>query len=84
MDPQIFEHRQLDDMIGLIAIVLGIFGAALPGIVFTFARKVMREQEHLAGAAIGGAVLVSVVGLLVAGLIVLAVTGWLPSPREFL
>ena len=64
--------------------VLGIVGAALPAVTFSFARKVMKEHDHLAGAAIGGAVVVSIFGLLIGSVLILAVVGWLPPLGELI
>lgn len=78
------DHHQLESLIPLIVITLGIMGVVLPALTLNFTRRVMREQEHLTGPAIAGASLITIAGLIVGGIVVLALIGWLPSPRELI
>lgn len=82
MNPQqlAIDGRDLAD--GLVFAFLA-FGAALivvPPVVFGIARRLAREQPQLAGAAIGGAVAISLGALAATTLLLLVLLGWLPPP----
>ena len=73
-----------EDLIGLLAVVLGICACGLPAVVFSIARRWAKDSPDLSGTLIGGAVAVSIVSILSGAAVVLAILGWLPSPTEFL
>lgn len=78
------DAKQLENLIPVLLIVLGTTSVALPAILFSSARKIIRDHEHLAGMILGIAALVAAMGIVVGGTLVLALIGWLPSPSEFL
>ena len=75
-----FQQYDPDMALPLVAVTLGILGIALPATALFTARKWSESRPDLAGALLGGAIFVSVVSILVAGVITLASMGWLPPP----
>ncbi len=64
-----------------IAFAFAAFFAALiivPPVVFGLARRIAREQPQFGGAAIGGAVAISLGAIGGAGFLLLVLLGWLP------
>ena len=80
MDPSI-PLRISDEMIAVVVCVMGICGIVLPAIVFTMAWKWSESQPDRSAGPLAGAVAVCIISILTGGTIVLALLGWLPSPR---
>lgn len=78
------DGRQLENLIPMIAMIFGIVGVALPAIVFSQARRIIRDHEHLAGLMVGVGAVITIIGLMIGGTVVLALIGWLPSPTELM
>jgi hypothetical protein len=70
--------RNVDDLIPLIAVMLGCSLICLPAISFSIARKWSATQPQLASGILGGAIAVSLVGILTTAFIILALIGWVP------
>lgn len=77
-------NAQIATMIPIVAIVSAIAGIGLPAIGFNVVRKVIAENESMAGIMLVCVTVVCVTGLLVGAAVILALIGWLPSPLEFL
>ncbi|MFO0981907.1 MAG: hypothetical protein U1E76_09230 [Planctomycetota bacterium] len=71
------------DTAGIAVAVLAILGLAMPVAIFRGAKSWAGSQPELAPQMLLSATVVSVVGILVAGLIALALIGWLPPPTHW-
>lgn len=78
------DPRQMEHLLPFFAVMFGIVGVALPAICFSMVRKIAAENESLAGVVAIGATLVCITGMCVAGVLSLALIGWLPTPAELL
>jgi len=76
-------HLDMGEFIPIAAIVLGILGIGVPTSVFSIARKWTENRPELTGTGIASAAFVSIVSLIIAGILLLAVWGWLPPPTEW-
>lgn len=72
--------NQLDEMIPVIAIIFGVVGIVLPAIGLGTVKKVLTENETMAGIILVCVTLICLTGMVVGGAIILAMIGWLPSP----
>ena len=74
----------MDDALPLAFVALMAALVVLPAIAFGVARKWSAHQPEIATAALGGAVIVSLVGILAAAFVALAVIGWIPPLAQLL
>jgi|SoiMethySBSTD1v2_1073268.scaffolds.fasta_scaffold2610250_1 hypothetical protein len=74
--------RILDDVLPLSFVVMMIALIVLPAITFGIARKWSASQPDTGTAALSGAVIVTVVGILSAAFVTLVVLGWIPPLGE--
>jgi hypothetical protein len=78
----ILPERFLGDAIPLAFVGLFVALVILPAVTFGIARKWSANQPEQASGALAGAVIVSVVGILCAAFLALAVIGWIPPLGE--
>lgn len=67
-----------DDALTLSLIALFIALVIPPPILFGLARRIGREQPHLAGGALAAAALVALFAIAAVAFIVLVLVGWIP------
>jgi hypothetical protein len=79
MNPNsIFNGHNVDDLIPLIAVMLGCSLVVLPAVSFGIARRWSASQPQLASGILGGAIAVCLFGILTTAFIILALIGWVP------
>lgn len=79
MNPSpLLNARNLDDLVPLIAVMLGCSLIILPSITLSIARKWSASQPQLASGILGGAIAIALFGILTTAFIVLALIGWVP------
>jgi uncharacterized protein YybS (DUF2232 family) len=74
----LFSGAQADDIIPLVCVMLGLALVALPAITLGVARRWSSNQPHLAHAILGGAIAITLIGILTTAFILLVVIGWIP------
>jgi predicted lipid-binding transport protein (Tim44 family) len=70
--------RNFDDLLPLIAVMLGCSLIVLPSVTLSIARKWSAAQPQLASGILGGAIAIALVGILTTTFIILCMIGWLP------
>jgi hypothetical protein len=79
MNPNsLFNGRNVDDLVPLIAVMLGCSLVILPAVTFGIARRWSANQPQLASGILGGAIAVALFGILTTAFIILALIGWVP------
>ncbi len=77
-------ERLMDDALPFIFVVMLVAFVVLPAITFGIARKWSSSQPEISGAALTGAALVTIVGILSATFLALVVLGWIPPLGQLL
>jgi predicted lipid-binding transport protein (Tim44 family) len=76
--------RNMDDLLPLIAVMLGCSLIVLPSVTLSIARKWSASQPQLASGILGGAIAIALFGILTTAFIVLALIGWIPPLQTLL
>lgn len=74
----ILDAKNFDDLLPLIAVMLGISLIVLPSVTLSLARKWSASQPQLASGILGGAIAIALLGILTTAFLVLAMIGWIP------
>ena len=72
----------MQDAVPLVLAVMMVALVVVPAVTFGIARKWSQSQPDIATAALGGAVIVSVVAIAASAFLALALIGWLPPLNQ--
>ena len=77
-------ERLMDDTLPLVGVIMVVALVVLPAVTFGIARKWGTSNPEISTGALGGAVVVSIVGILSATFLALAILGWVPPLNELM
>ena len=74
----LLSERLMDDALPLMFVIMLAALVVVPAVTFGIAKKWSSQQPDLGTTVLSGAVIVSIVGILSATFLALAVVGWIP------